>query len=793
MLPAWDRITNSETWKNLSIEQKRKVYNGYLSDLGKTDAWKGLSSEQRINLVRAMQADAGPEFITEPAFQQPTSLEQGFLSLSEGIMGTEPARPKPVIPPPRPPGIYQAPAERGLLEKAVQKLSGLLRRPSPLATEKGISEEAKAQALVELMAKEEGVPLSEYREAPGAIEQFAQGFTDVASFGLLPALERAFGGKEPIPPTSVKEKFGSGLGSFAGLLFGPTKGMEKITHPIVKRLPKLTAGENAAIRLLKQGIKETIGLAPVIGVAETGRALEKRTFREAAGDILNATKGGALTGAIFGMTRGLFPKEVQQRAQRIVTGWLTLNAQRILEDPRHKGPWDRPVEDVIYDTVMDTYFMWRGLPREQFDALADKIEGGEIELPPSKEIPPKPIPTRARGEEKAIEPTTLLETEEIAPPKPPIATLKEPIPPKPIPKAGQEEITPKRPPGEEISPKPIPTITRVEEEQAGKQPWQMTKQAFNGQAKMAIRDTRTGEVYPANKDERVHGTIVRRLESQGIKLENMEAGWILPSGEFSTRWTGKIPAEFNYGHDLHEYLVREALAKGKPVPQEVLQDYPDLQKQFPGIRGIESELGKEINKAIGDITMPSGSIDLAVLRKEPIPKRRESFEFSDKEIERRFKAAQEMKKDPFWERLKTTVTTLKNKMTREFEHLPKTEEFAQLRFDLLRLAKQKSVASDRALRAIQGVTINLSKEDYNLFTRKVILDDLAEVASEEKKLPFGFDQEKLNKEVSRLDKAIHGKKVIREALDKRKTFWEALNVLGGIEKRLHRGNEDDRF
>ena len=37
--------------------------------------------------------------------------------------------------------------------------------------------------------------------------------------------------------------------------------------------------------------------------------------------------------------------------------------------------------------------------------------------------------------------------------------------------------------------------------------------------------------------------------------------------------------------DAHRVAVQQALAEGKPVPEEVLKDYPDLQKPAPKAEG----------------------------------------------------------------------------------------------------------------------------------------------------------------------------------------------------------------
>lgn len=285
-------------------------------------------------------------------------------------------RPEPL--PPDTGERYLEPAEeKPLMERGVEAVERALGIDIKTAKEKPVPADIAAQSTIELLAKEEGVPVSEYRNLPPGgepIRQLVDGAISVATLGLKDAADKTFRGVKGFEPSSPSEKVGSGLGQFIGLLLGPAKVSHIFTKPLLAKLPQAFEGTPIAIRTAKQLIREAVGLAPVIGVSATGEALERPTFRQAAQAIMDATESGLLTGAIFGMTRGLFPRNVQDRARRIITGWVTLNAQRILEDPNHTGPWDRPLEDVVFDTAMDTFFMWKGLPKQQFSQMAYEID-----------------------------------------------------------------------------------------------------------------------------------------------------------------------------------------------------------------------------------------------------------------------------------------------------------------------------------------------------------------------------------------------------------------------------------
>ncbi len=263
------------------------------------------------------------------------------------------------------PGLWQGtPEEPTLIESAIKKISNILGFEDPTVGNKGISNAAKAQALIQTMAADEGIPVSEFRNSPEFVEKFASGFTDVASFGVLPAVREALTGEQDFAPDSFAGYAGKGLGAFAGLMFGPAKVGEALTRPITSRIA-VTRDMPLAMRTLRQGFKEAIQLSPTIGASLIGEAGKEKSFGNAADVIVSGLESGAITGAIFGVSRGLFPAEVRHRAARIVAGLVGINAQRAIENP-NESVWDRPASETIFDTAMDVFFMWRGLPKDRF-------------------------------------------------------------------------------------------------------------------------------------------------------------------------------------------------------------------------------------------------------------------------------------------------------------------------------------------------------------------------------------------------------------------------------------------
>lgn len=158
-----------------------------------------------------------------------------------------------------------------------------------------------------------------------------------------------------------------------------------------------------------------------------------------------------------------------------------------------------------------------------------------------------------------------------------------------------------------------------------------------------------------------------------------------------------------------------------------------------------------------------------------------SHAFSDPKIEAQWQRSNGVQTEPIIPRMKTAIMSTLGKVTREFEHLPHTAENSPLRFELLKLQKQKDIAGDRTLENLQtiiktigGDTKRFSRtltKDYDLFRRKVILDDLANTKGE---LPFGFTREVLDAEKARIDQAAMSNPRVLAAVTKRTEIWEGL-------------------
>jgi len=175
----------------------------------------------------------------------------------------------------------------------------------------------------------------------------------------------------------------------------------------------------------------------------------------------------------------------------------------------------------------------------------------------------------------------------------------------------------------------------------------------------------------------------------------------------------------------------------------------------------------------GFVRTKGGAIDKVAIRPED-PGVRQGFKFKNQAFEQRFKAAKGVPVKSTLQKAKDIFASAKRKVSREFEHIPKTKEFAQLRFDLLSLSKQKGVSSDKAIRAMGDITGELSQREYDLFTRKVVMDDLANEAAGDRLLPFGLTSESLQQELPALNAAVSQNPNVQNALAKRQEITNAI-------------------
>ena len=162
------------------------------------------------------------------------------------------------------------------------------------------------------------------------------------------------------------------------------------------------------------------------------------------------------------------------------------------------------------------------------------------------------------------------------------------------------------------------------------------------------------------------------------------------------------------------------------------------------------------------------------LERSKKPVKETKFNLQNPEVQERMEAAAGIPQKTTRDKLTEVFEAFKRKISREYEWLPRTGEFAELRQALLNLGKQKSVSADKTIRALREIVEPMNEYEYSLFTYKVIFDDLAHEAAEGRLLPFGLTPEILEIEKAAVDRAVEQNAKVKEAIRKRKQIWDRI-------------------
>jgi len=203
-------------------------------------------------------------------------------------------------------------------------------------------------------------------------------------------------------------------------------------------------------------------------------------------------------------------------------------------------------------------------------------------------------------------------------------------------------------------------------------------------------------------------------------------------------------------------------------------------KTVPTAKPI-TELYEETARKIGEVPPPIGlgirkvgvtpTEDVINFPPEVVT---DKVEFGDKEIEKQYQAAKGIKRENVIDKTKKFADDAWRFSTRAYPELPNTPEFAQFKNILNTQAQSKLVAKEDAMRVLQGITFDLGKNQFDVFSRKIILDDLKYDLSKEKKVPFGLTIQSLVGESSKIDKIVEANPVVKEAIERRKKVQASL-------------------
>lgn len=285
-----------------------------------------------------------------------------------------------------------------------------------------------------------------------------------------------------------------------------------------------------------------------------------------------------------------------------------------------------------------------------------------------------------------------------------------------------------------------------------------------------------------------------------VEAASAKGAWEMTRDEFAQNQVPAIAAKSSpewqvevreraKARDEHRQSVDSVLREGESVPPEVLADYPDLASRYApagkvapegggvgAVAKLEADIAARTNEVIPKADPPTPGLSLKLVGNAPRPEPTRPYNSPDPMVEHAFRStAAGVRKEGFIQHVKAGLANLYHSATRTHELLPRTGEFAVANEGLRYIGHQKSVASNKTLRILQDVTLPLpDPAAFDLFRRKVVLDDFAASAAKGEPLPFGLTADQVTGELGRVDSAIANSPEIARSLTRRKNAWAAI-------------------
>lgn len=538
------------------------------------------------------KADKSSMRLSETSYS-PYSPEGVFASVFPGVSKEEgPAEEKEITQPHKTglallhetEGVYNPPTERGIytLEGSI---SGPVERFLGGVTEKifgynafeKITPAAAAQAFMQLRAKDAGMSLKEYKNTVSpqmlAVEEAAGAFVNAVTLDFGYTLKEALTGEQYVEPSHPADQIGTAVGELAGFIAGPIKIGEKLLKPVFKYIPTAAQSGRLAERILKTSLRDALLIGTASSIRATGEVAGQTTFTQAADVLWNNFKSGAMVGGIFGVVKGMFPKEGAQTAARMLTGLIGLNAYRAKQIGGNPFT-DRPLELVAFDTLMDVFFLYRGLPKDARTRLpkdledlakrmeeVDKIRETLPKLESEEGVPPEVL-KKARERVAEVDRMQKELEEKLEAIK---AKAKTDIESKLEGEAKAKEIQAIKD-GKIVEP-----LNELKKTEVEKAPWKKTKDEY-----IADEETRAAE-----EDMRLD--FIEQEVARGKSLEDIAGRLGEPVEDVSRSYKefiegGRKSAKSLDLESSYEAAIRQAFMSGEKIPGKILAQFPDLKK-----------------------------------------------------------------------------------------------------------------------------------------------------------------------------------------------------------------------
>jgi N12 class adenine-specific DNA methylase len=260
----------------------------------------------------------------------------------------------------------------------------------------------------------------------------------------------------------------------------------------------------------------------------------------------------------------------------------------------------------------------------------------------------------------------------------------------------------------------------------------------------------------------------------------------------TTRIEGHTSAieELNRRIDEYRAEVQSLAAQKKGVEdkvegaRQIISEYEAKHNKPKTVSEVEQKIEQG---SVSNAQALHSGIPFPTSKKKPVNDKLFAGEvkFSDPDTERRYREAHGLKPEAWTAKLREIMESVWHKATRVYEHLPNTPEYAELRNILSRQAKNKEIAQERTVRMLEGLTAGFGPKKLDVFTRKVILEDLSREAEAGRAIPFGYsyydpkgklviEKDRLALDLETVNKVVTANPDIEAALLKREALWDAV-------------------
>lgn len=233
-------------------------------------------------------------------------------------------------------------------------------------------------------------------------------------------------------------------------------------------------------------------------------------------------------------------------------------------------------------------------------------------------------------------------------------------------------------------------------------------------------------------------------------------------------------AEFTDKQSLVEMLRDET----RPELNRLLSEVEKYQPSTPVKERLRAKVEAQEGTGLTDVRM--GAIAPAMRPLITGGKQNIDVPALNPDIEARFQGAKQRPpgESPL-SKAKETWNTVKRYATSDLPYLPGGQRYARLAFKLRQLSKGRGTASDQAALYLQGITTEMRRDEYNLFNRAVVYNDLLEDVNKglydiNEELPFGFTADDLKQEHSRVMEMVGQSEPVQRALKDRKAVMKEV-------------------